>query len=199
MRHVLWLDSTMCSAYMSNLFDRRSPQVMAVSVNRHNCHGGRSTGRGRGMGQLNRHFNSAQSSAQPSAQSSAQLSAQQSGQQQTTSTTVSQRINCHPGGTCRPTTEYLSRSQRSWPWQREQGLMDYVPPSSGRAPTPLDSGDRPVQPPQGGLAGKSQVIPLASQGSRGDANRLDLSPRVQSSLRLCKCNLPFDSASVSTA
>ena len=37
--------------------------------------------------------------------------------------------------------------------------MDYVPPSSGHAPTPLDSSDRPVQPPQGRLAGKSQVIP----------------------------------------
>ena len=63
--------------------------------------------------------------------------------------------------------------------------MDYVPPSSGRAPTPLDSDDRPVQPPRSGLAGISQVIPLASQGSKGDADRLDLSPRVQSSLRLC--------------
>ena len=57
--------------------------------------------------------------------------------------------------------------------------MDYVPPSSGGAPTSLDSGDRPVQPPQGGLAGKSQLIPVASQGFRGDANRLALSPRVQ--------------------
>ena len=63
--------------------------------------------------------------------------------------------------------------------------MDYVPPSSGGAPTPLDSGDKPVQPPQGGLAGKSQVIPLASQDFRGNANRMNLSPRVQPSLRLC--------------
>ena len=30
--HVLLLDSTICSAYISSLFDRRSPQVMAVSV-----------------------------------------------------------------------------------------------------------------------------------------------------------------------
>ena len=62
--------------------------------------------------------------------------------------------------------------------------MDYVPPSSGGAPTSLDSGDRPVQLPQGGLAGKSQGIPLASQGFKGDANRMDLFPRVQPSLRL---------------
>ena len=33
MRHVLWLDSTICSAYMSNVYDRRSLQVKAVSVN----------------------------------------------------------------------------------------------------------------------------------------------------------------------
>ena len=48
--------------------------------------------------------------------------------------------------------------------------MPHVPPSGGGAPTPLDSGDRLVQLTQGSLAGKPQVIPLASQGSTGDAN-----------------------------
>ena len=33
MRHVLWLDNTICSAYMSDLYDRRSIQVKAVLVN----------------------------------------------------------------------------------------------------------------------------------------------------------------------
>ena len=63
--------------------------------------------------------------------------------------------------------------------------MNSVPPSGGGALTSLHSGDGPVQPPQGGLAGETQFIPLASQGFRGDANRMDLVPT----------NLPFDFAS----
>ena len=63
--------------------------------------------------------------------------------------------------------------------------MPNVPPSGGGAPTPLDAGDRPVQPLQEGLAGKTQAFRMASQGSAGYAYRLDLSPQVESSFRLC--------------
>ena len=63
--------------------------------------------------------------------------------------------------------------------------MPNVPPSGGGAPTSLDAGHWPVQPFQEGLAGHPQAVSLASQGVRGNANRLDISPRDKSSLRLC--------------
>ena len=54
--------------------------------------------------------------------------------------------------------------------------MPHVPTSGGGAPTPLDSGYRPVLPKQTGLAGKTQAFRLASQGSAGNAYRMDFSP-----------------------
>ena len=62
---------------------------------------------------------------------------------------------------------------------------DNVPPSGGVVPSPLDAGERPVQPLQEDLAGKTQAFRMASQGYAGYAYRLDLSP---------ECNLLFDSA-----
>ena len=110
--------------------------------NHPNRRGGKPTGHGRGMGQLNRHFNSAQPPAQPSAQ----LLTQQSRQQEDRRRHQRQPANgsIHLGDTCSPIAEYPSWHQALWLWQGEQGLMDYVPPSSGGALTSLDSGDRPV-------------------------------------------------------
>ena len=67
----------------------------------------------------------------------------------------------------------------------ETRFVDYVPSSSGSAPTPLDSGNRPVQLPQGGLAEKSQVIP--SHLKALEAMPIDW-------ISLPEGNLPFDSA-----
>mgnify|MGYP001425710826 CR=1 FL=1 len=63
--------------------------------------------------------------------------------------------------------------------------MPHVPASGGGAPTPLDSGHRPVPPIQAGLAGKTQALRLAYQGSAGNAYRMDFSPREQLPVRLC--------------
>ena len=105
----------------------------------------------------------------------------------TTSTTAGQWIGCHLGTTYSPTTKYLSRRQRSWPWQREQGgLMDYVPPSSGCA--------------------SFHSEPATSRFNRHKAvwrENLNLFPWHLKALEAMpinwisapKCNLPFDSAS----
>ena len=68
--------------------------------------------------------------------------------------------------------------------------MPNVPTLGGGASTPLDAGDRPVQPLQEGLARNSQAFCLASQGSTGYAYRLDraiflftLQPGTQSAAR----------------
>ena len=63
--------------------------------------------------------------------------------------------------------------------------MPNVPASGVGAPTPLDSGHRPVPPIQAGLAGKTQALRLAYQGSAGNAYRMDFSPREQLPVRLC--------------
>ena len=64
---------------------------------------------------------------------------------------------------------YLSAKDKA------KGLMPNVPASGGGAPTPLDSGHRPVPPIQAGLAGKTQALRLAYQGSAGNAYRMDFS------------------------
>ena len=62
--------------------------------------------------------------------------------------------------------------------------MPHVPPSGGGAPTPLDTGYKPVPPTQASLAGKTQAFRLAYQGFAGNAHRMDFSPGDKSSVRL---------------
>ena len=62
--------------------------------------------------------------------------------------------------------------------------MPHVPTASGGAPTPLDTGLRPVPHTQVGLAGKTQAFRLAHQDSTGTAHRMDFSPGDKPPVRL---------------
>ena len=63
--------------------------------------------------------------------------------------------------------------------------MPRVPTASGGAPTPLDTGHRPVPPTQASLAGKTQAFRQAHQGSASNAHRMDFSSGDKPPVRLC--------------
>ena len=103
--------------------------------------------------------------------------------------------NCHWLPLASLTAEYPSpcrpRQRQRQRWQGERPPLPHVPPSGDGAPTPLDAGDRSVQPLQEGLARNPLAFRLASRGFRGDADRLDLSMPIDRTSPP-ECNLPFD-------